>query len=157
MRYLALAACCTLVSVVQAQPKDAAVAVQETEAVVTVTKVDKEKRTVTFRGPKGGVATLNVPPESQNLDQVKAGQQYKVKYVESVAVAIDKGPAPYASHRDVVTERVVVPVEQDGKLVLRPAWRASSRTEAPVGLWDTWVDADTGKVFGSRDNVLRNR
>ena len=90
-----------LVPAAHAQVKDAAVAVQETEAVVTVTKVDKEKRTVTFRGPKGGVATLNIPPESQNLDQVKAGQQYKVKYVESVAVAIDKGPAAAAAAREV--------------------------------------------------------
>lgn len=90
-----------LLPAAHAQVKDAAVAVQETEAVVTVTKVDKEKRTVTFRGPKGGVATLNIPPESQNLDQVKSGQQYRVKYVESVAVAIDKGPAAAAAARDV--------------------------------------------------------
>jgi hypothetical protein len=80
-----------------AQLKDAAVAVEETEAVVTVTKVDKEKRTVSFRGPQGGVATLMVPPEAQNLDQVKPGQQYKMKYVESVAVAIRKGGAPAAA------------------------------------------------------------
>jgi hypothetical protein len=80
-----------------AQVKDSAVAVQETEAVVTVTKVDKQARTVSFRGPKGGVATLNVPKESQNFDQVKPGQQYKVKYVEAVAVEIRKGGAPAAA------------------------------------------------------------
>ncbi len=101
MRYLALATCFALASGVHAQPKDAAVAVQETEAVVTVTKVDKQKRTVTFRGPKGGVATLSVPKEAQNLDQVKAGQQYKMKYVESVAVAIDKGAPAAAVAREV--------------------------------------------------------
>ena len=74
-----------------AQVKDSAVAVQETEAVVTVTKVDKEARTVTFRGPRGNLGTLDVPKESQNLDQVKPGQQYKMKYVEAVAVEIRKG------------------------------------------------------------------
>jgi len=62
-----------------AQVKDRAVAVQETEAVVTVTKVDRETRTVTFRGPQGNVGTLTVPPESQNLDQVKPGQQYRMR------------------------------------------------------------------------------
>ena len=72
-------------------------AVQETEAVVTVTKVDRETRTVTFRGPQGNVGTLTVPPESQNLDQVKPGQQYRMKYMESVAVEIRKGGAPSAS------------------------------------------------------------
>ena len=82
---------------VAAQIKDAAVAVQESEAVVTVTKVDKETRTVTFRGPRGNLGTLSVPKESQNFDQVKPGQQYKMKYVEAVAVDIRKGGAPSAA------------------------------------------------------------
>jgi len=80
-----------------AQVKDSAMAVQEAEAVVTVTKIDKEARTVTFRGPRGNLGTLDVPKESQNFDQVKVGQQYKMKYVEAVAVEIRKGGAPSAS------------------------------------------------------------
>jgi hypothetical protein len=76
--------------------------VDETEAVVTVTKVDKEARKVTFRGPKGGVATLTVPKEAQNLDQVKPGQQYKLKYVEAVAVEIRKGGKPAAAAAEEV-------------------------------------------------------
>lgn len=75
----------------QAQLKGGVVAVQETEAVVTVTKVDKQKRTVTFRGPKGGMATLVIPKEAQNLERVSPGQRYTVKYVEAVAVAISAG------------------------------------------------------------------
>ena len=86
-----------------AQLKDAAVAVQESEAVVTVTKVDKEARTVQFRGPRGNLGTLNVPKESQNFDQVKVGQQYKMKYVEAVAVDIRKGGAPAAAAAQDVT------------------------------------------------------
>ena len=81
----------------QAQVKDSAMAVQEAEAVVTVTKVDKEARSVTFRGPRGNLGTLDVPKESQNFDQVKVGQQYKMKYVEAVAVDIRKGGAPSAA------------------------------------------------------------
>lgn len=87
----------SLASVCGAQVKDRAVAVQETEAVVTVTKVDRQARSVTFRGPKGGVATLSVPAQAQNLDQVKPGQQYRMRYVEAVAVEIRKGGAPAAS------------------------------------------------------------
>lgn len=79
------------------QLKDGAVVVDQVDAVVTVTKVDQKARTVTFRGPKGNVATLAVPPESQNLDQVKPGQQYKMTYVEAVAVAITKGGKPSAT------------------------------------------------------------
>ena len=48
----------SLVFLAHAQVKDSAVAVKETEAVVTVTKVDKEARTVTFRGPRGNLGTL---------------------------------------------------------------------------------------------------
>ena len=90
------------VPVCNAQVKDSAVAVKETEAVVTVTKVDKEKRTVTFRGPKGNLGTLTVPPEGQNFDQVKPGQQYRMKYVEAVALEIRKGGKPAASTSEQV-------------------------------------------------------
>jgi hypothetical protein len=90
------------VPVCNAQVKDSAVAVKETEAVVTVTKVDKEKRTVTFRGPKGNLGTLTVPKEGQNFDQVKAGQQYRMKYVEAVALEIRKGGKPASSTSDQV-------------------------------------------------------
>ena len=97
LRIAALLCSLAIVLPAQAQLKDGAVVVDQVEAVVTVTKVDPKARTVTFRGPKGGIATLNIPPEAQNLDQVKPGQQYKMKYVEAVAVAISKGGAPSAS------------------------------------------------------------
>jgi hypothetical protein len=99
MRLAVAAAVCSLalLQAAQAQVKDSAVVVDQTEAVVTVTAVDVEKRKVTFRGPKGGVATLTVPKEAQNLDQVKPGQQYKLKYVEAVAVEIKKGGKPAAA------------------------------------------------------------
>lgn len=98
MKRIAIAvAISSLVLSAQAQVKDSAMAVQEAEAVVTVTKVNKDARTVTFRGPRGNLGTLDVPKESQNLDQVKVGQQYKMKYVEAVAVDIRKGGVPSAA------------------------------------------------------------
>lgn len=98
MKRIAIAvAISSLVLSAHAQVKDSAMAVQEAEAVVTVTKVNKDARTVTFRGPRGNLGTLDVPKESQNLDQVKVGQQYKMKYVEAVAVDIRKGGVPSAA------------------------------------------------------------
>jgi hypothetical protein len=92
MKRIAVAAVLlSLAFAAQAQVKDRVMAVQEIDVVATVTKVDPKARTVTFRGPRGGVATLTIPPEAQNLDQVKAGQQYKVKYVESMVIEIRKG------------------------------------------------------------------
>ena len=99
MKSASLALLCSLAFApgLQAQVKERAVAIEQTEAVVTVTKVDREARTVTFRGPKGGVATLMIPPQAQNLDKVKPGQQYRMKYLEAVALEIRKGGAPSAA------------------------------------------------------------
>lgn len=97
MRRLAFALGCAaaLITSAAAQSmKDGAMAVDQTEAVVTVVSVDQQKRTVTIRGPKGNVATLNVPPEAQNLDKVKAGDRFRMKYIEAVAVGIRKGGEP---------------------------------------------------------------
>ena len=80
-----------------AQPlKGGAIAASQIDAVLTVLAVDQKARTVTVRGPKGGVTTLKVPPQAQNLDQVKQGSQFRVRYVEAVAVGIRKGGAPAA-------------------------------------------------------------
>ena len=79
------------------QLKDGAMAVEQNEAVVTVMAVDVAKKTVTIRGPKGNVETLEVPQESQNLDKVKPGDRFKLKYIEAVAVGISKGGAPEQS------------------------------------------------------------
>jgi Cu/Ag efflux protein CusF len=91
---LAFLACLAIAPAAAQSLKDSAMAVDQTEAVVTVVSVDQQKRTVTIRGPKGGVATLNVPPESQNLDKVKAGDRFRMKYIEAVAVGIRKGGEP---------------------------------------------------------------
>lgn len=146
MRHAAVAVLFSLALLpVHAQVKDRAVAVQETEAVVTVTKVDREARTVSFRGPKGNIATLTVPPEAQNLDQVKPGRQYKMKYVESVAVEIRKGGAPAAA------------VEQEVKLAPKGAKPGGMivRTQQLTGVLDN-VDYATRyvSVRGPKGNVV---
>ena len=73
---------------------------EQVEAIVTVTAVDPQKKTVTFRGPRGQTATLSVP-EARNLDQVKPGSRFKMVYTEAAAVAIEKpgetGGVPSAS------------------------------------------------------------
>src|SRR5688500_20412451 len=110
------------VPVGNAQVKDSAVAVKETEAMVTVTKVDKEKRTVTFRGPKGNLGTLTVPKEGQNFDQVKAGQQYRMKYVEAVALEIRKRGKPAARTSG---QAQVSPKRQQPGGIMAPTLRVS--------------------------------
>jgi hypothetical protein len=82
----------------QAQPvKGGAIVAEQVEAVLTVLVVDPAKRQVVVRGPRGNVTTLDVPPEAQNLDQVKQGSKFKVKYVEAIALGIRKGGTASAS------------------------------------------------------------
>jgi len=76
-----------------AQPRSSAVGA-EVEAMVTVVSVDMAKRIVVFRGPQGGLVEMQVPKEAQNLDQVKPGAVFRVKYAEAVAVTLSKGGMP---------------------------------------------------------------
>ena len=71
-----------------------AVVVGQTEAVVTVVKIDRKARRVTFQGPRGNQVTMIVPEEAQNLDQVRVGSLFNVKYVEAVAVGLQRGGQP---------------------------------------------------------------
>jgi hypothetical protein len=93
------AALLSLVFAANAQVKDRAVAVQETEAVVTVTKVDKDARMVTFRGPrvdyaerylavrgpKGNVVALKVA-EDLDMRELSVGDRISVTHTEALAV-----------------------------------------------------------------------
>jgi Cu/Ag efflux protein CusF len=104
------------------QLKDGAIAVNEIEAVVTVVRVDQEARTVTIRGPKGGVHKLKVPPEAQNFGKVKQGDRFKMKYVEALAVGIRQGGAPADTEvRDV---KVAPKGGTPGGMVVRTQQRA---------------------------------
>src|SRR5688572_30728330 len=93
MKRTILAAALLMPMVALAQPKGA-IAMDQVEAVVTVTKVDQKARTVTMRGPRGNLQTMKVPPESQNLDQVKPGDRFKITYAEAAIVALTKGGEP---------------------------------------------------------------
>jgi hypothetical protein len=84
-----------------AQPRGAIVA-DQVEAVVTITKVDLNARTVTMRGPRGNLVTLAVPPESQNLDKLKPGDRFKMTYAEAVVVALTRGGQPSAAVEETV-------------------------------------------------------
>ena len=146
MKRIAIAAVLSSVALAaHAQVKDRVMAVQETEAVVTVTKVDPKARTVTFRGPKGGVATLTVPPQAQNLDQVKPGQTYKIKYFEAMVIEIRKGGEPSSVAAQEV--KLAAKGEKPGGTVVR--------TQEVTGVVDA-IDYTSRyvSVRGPKGNVL---
>ena len=98
MKYTALAVLLALAAPAGAQQlKDGAMAMEQSEAVVTILVVDVPNKRVVVRGPRGNVEELQVPEESQNLDKVKQGDRFKLRYIEAVAVSISKGGAPEQS------------------------------------------------------------
>jgi copper(I)-binding protein len=146
MKRIAIAAALAVAaSAASAQPKAGVVVVEQAEAVVTVTKVDMEKRMVTFRNPQGALGTIQVPKEAQNLDQVKPGQQYRMKYLEAVAVAISKGGAPSAGAMEQV--KLAPKGAKPGGMVVR--------TQQIAGVIDAIDYADRYiAVRGPKGNVL---
>jgi len=87
---LFLAAICLNIAVATAYSDDrpGAVLTEVAETVVTVTAVDQQARTVTVQREDGQLVTIEVPAESQNLDQVYPGARFLVRYLQSVAVYI---------------------------------------------------------------------
>jgi hypothetical protein len=82
----------------KAQPgeRPAVAGARQITAIADVTAVDPQKSTVTLKGPRGNVVTLNV----QNPDQfkvVKKGDQVEVTYTEAVALAVEPAPKPAAA------------------------------------------------------------
>ncbi|MBE0625226.1 MAG: hypothetical protein IH606_10480 [Burkholderiales bacterium] len=68
---------------------------REVTAIATVTAVDKKNSTITLKGPRGNVVTLDV----QNPDQfkvVKKGDQVEVTYTEALALSVEAAPKPAA-------------------------------------------------------------
>ena len=67
---------------------------RQVTAIAEVTAVDPKESTITLKGPKGNVVTLDV----HNPDQfkvVKEGDQVEVTYTEAVALSVE--PAPEAT------------------------------------------------------------
>ena len=77
-----------------------------TEAAVvkaTVEAIDYPTHTITLKGPKGVPLTYRVDPIVKNFDQVKKGDKVVARYLESVAIYVDKSQGkPAASGMSAV-------------------------------------------------------
>jgi hypothetical protein len=83
--------------VAKAKPgeRPAVAGAREVTAIATVTAVDKKNSTITLKGPRGNVVTLDV----QNPDQfkvVKKGDQVEVTYTEALALSVEPASKPAA-------------------------------------------------------------
>ena len=76
--------------VTKSEPGKVAVA-EVTKITATVEAIDKAKREVTLKGPKGNTMVLPVSPEVKNFDQVKVGDQLVVGYIQALSMTLKKG------------------------------------------------------------------
>ncbi len=79
----------------KAGERPAGAVAREVTAIADVIDVDAKKSTITLKGPRGNVVTLNV----QNPDQfkvVKKGDQVEVTYTEALALSVEPAPKPAA-------------------------------------------------------------
>jgi len=104
--YLALAALCSTLIAPAAPAQQVGPGLLEaaaTEEIVLVRAVDQQARSVTVETPAGTLVTINVPPQSQNLDQVHPGSRFLVRYLQAVAVFVSKSAeAPSAEEASTI-------------------------------------------------------
>jgi hypothetical protein len=83
LAYVTCAAVLSVPAMAAGQPREAE---SQTSVQGTVEAVDYKARTVTIRGVKGGVVTLDVPPEAVRFDQVKVGDTVTATYYDRVSL-----------------------------------------------------------------------
>jgi hypothetical protein len=61
----------------------------EIELRARIVEIDKADRTVTLRGPKGNVVTVDVPPSVKNFAQMSVGDDVVVRHLAAVVAVLE--------------------------------------------------------------------
>ena len=79
--------------VARAQPgaRPGGVVARQVTVLADVIAVDQKKKTITLKGPKGNVVTLDVQ-NPEHLKVVKQGDQIEAHYTEAVALSVEPAP-----------------------------------------------------------------
>jgi hypothetical protein len=77
-------------AIVRAKPGEmpGGMAAREVSVTATVTAIDKQKGTITLKGPEGKVNTVKVQ-DPANLDKVKVGDELMITYTEALAISVE--------------------------------------------------------------------
>ena len=69
---------------------------RQVNVIAEVTAVDPKNSTITLKGPRGNVVTLDVRNPEQ-FKVVKKGDQVEVTYIEALALSVEPAPKPAAA------------------------------------------------------------
>jgi hypothetical protein len=72
---------------------------------------------------------------------------------KALSLARSQGPAPRADHREATAERRLLEHWTPDGLELRRTWMTRTRTQDPVGIWVSFVDAETGALLSVHNEV----
>jgi hypothetical protein len=75
----------------------------------TVKKIDAEKRILTIQGPRGNILDVQIGKDVKNFAQIKEGDKVVARYVESIAVFVEK-----AETKPMATDTTTVEVAPRG-------------------------------------------
>jgi len=75
-----------------ATPSGARVAGGDIQVRARVLEIDRAGRAVTLRGPNGQIATVSMPAEMKNFDQIRVGDMVLIRYLLAVAARIEPAP-----------------------------------------------------------------
>jgi hypothetical protein len=70
--------------------KPAGYAVGAVDVSATVQAIDRAARTVTIKGPEGNAVAVKVGPSVQGFDQLQVGASIHARYVEAIAISVEK-------------------------------------------------------------------
>ena len=129
--YFTLAAACIGVAAATASADEAvpqAFAEEVAEGVITVRAIDQETRDVKVEDAAGNVFTVKVPPEAQNLAQVRVGARFKIRYRKSVAVFVRRPGSPELGGEGTTVEQAPRGANPAGTVVT--VRQAQGRVEA---------------------------
>jgi Cu/Ag efflux protein CusF len=78
-------------AIVRAKPGEmpGGMAAKEVTVTATITAIDKQKGTLTLKGPEGKLNTVKVQ-DPANLDKVKVGDDLMITYTEALAISVER-------------------------------------------------------------------
>lgn len=122
-------------------------AVAAAEMSAQVVAIDKKTRTVTLKGPKGKVVDIVAPEEVKNFSQIKVGDFLMVRYVQSLALELQKAKSGATG---ISVSDAAVKAEPGQ----RPAVAAAREVSAIAKVTAVDPKAKTISLQGPRGNVV---
>ena len=92
--------------------------------------------------------TAQTHPDVKNIDWVVS-----IDAIDALDIAQMEGPATASFHWNKDVELVILPWERRGVLKYRLCLKVSSETESPLGQWVSFVDAETGALLNTHNEI----